>query len=170
MHSSAEMQSRIHQLASKESNLRAQYETKVMAALRKGQFDERVKNELIVMVADQFGLEEQLYALRHNNTIKRQAEFVNHFNDIDYTNEEIEKLLGGDAAYLDTKYNVRSDAAQVLRDTFIKNRDRFVKILKQFVDKRNVYRKNDSTKLLEELVMLKANLIKHLCIMEKIVL
>lgn len=161
----------IETLALKESNLRSQYENKVMAALRKGKIDEQCKNDLIVMVAEQYGLEEQLYSLRHNNNHKRRNDFINNLNELGFDNREIEIMLDNDQNedYLERKFNVslKSDPLQCM---FRKHYKKFLKILKQFVDKRNVYRKSENPKMLEELVMLKCNLIKHLCIMEKLVL
>ncbi|QNV47788.1 protein kinase interacting factor [Alphabaculovirus altersperidaniae] len=165
---------RIAILTEKERNLKAQYENKVMAVLKKGKvIDENTKNELIIMVAEQFGIEEQLYSLRHNSTDKRRKDFINNLNELDFSNFEIEQMLEETAAtnenckVLLKKYNVATKPPAI-RTTFEKNNDKFVKILKQYIEKRNVYRKCESDTLLQELVLLKCNLIKHLCVMEKL--
>ncbi|QAT90312.1 protein kinase interacting protein [Spodoptera exempta nucleopolyhedrovirus] len=162
---------RIKLLSVKETNLRDQYENKVMSALKKGKIDEQTKNELIIMVAEQFGIEEQLYSLRHNCTDERRKDFINNLNEIDFSNFEIELLLDdANKDYLKTKYKTAETLPESLQKVFDRNNDKFVKILKQFCTKRNVYRKNENSNLLEELVLLKCNLIKHLCVMEKLIM
>lgn len=164
-------ENRVELLAVKEANLRTQYENKVLSALKKGKIDDDTKNELIIMVAEQFGLEEQLYSLRHNNTDKRRKDFINNLDELDFKNDEIEIMLDSvnNGDFLASKCNIASKPPSI-RKVFDKNNIKFVKVLKQFVDKRNVYRKAENSKMLEELVMLKCNLIKHLCIMEKLVM
>ncbi|AUV65289.1 PKIP-1 [Alphabaculovirus myunipunctae] len=162
------MQARIEQLSAKESNLREHYQNRVVAAILKNKYDERLQLELSVMVAEQFGLEEQLYSLRHNIVSKkRQTDFVNSLAELDYSNYEIETLVqNADYEYLPQKYKIDA-LPPTLQTVFRKNNKKFVKILKEFVDKRNLHRKKPNDKLLEELVLLKSNLIKHLCVMEK---
>ncbi|AIZ48591.1 pkip-1 [Agrotis segetum nucleopolyhedrovirus B] len=160
--------SRIELLSLKEMNLRSQYENKVLAALKKGKIDDDIKNDLIVMVAEQYGLEEQLYSLRHNHTDRRRKDFINNLDELDFKNDEIEAmLLVENKDFLAKKCNIAAKP-QLLQSVFEKNNKKFIKILQQFIHKRNVYRKTESYKLLEELVLLKCNLIKHLCIMEKL--
>ena len=162
---------RITILAEKEKNLRTQYENKVLAVLKKGKIDDNVKNELIIMVAEQYGIEEQLYSLRHNSTDKRRKDFINNLNELDFSNFEVEQMLDEDQNFdfFMKKYNVSTKPASI-QTNFEKNCKKFLKILKQFIDKRNVYRgaKSENNILLEELVLLKCNLIKHLCVMEKL--
>ncbi|ABM45741.1 protein kinase-interacting protein 1 [Spodoptera frugiperda multiple nucleopolyhedrovirus] len=161
---------RITILAEKENNLRNQYDNKVLAVLKKGQFTDAVKNELKIMAAEQFGIEEQLYNLRHNNTDNRRRDFINNFNElVDFNNEHIEHMYNNDENddLLIKKYNI-TEKPKAIQDVFKKNNRKFIKILKQFIDKRNVYRSNENVALLEELVLLKCNLIKHLCVMEKL--
>ncbi|AAZ38199.1 PKIP-1 [Agrotis segetum nucleopolyhedrovirus A] len=162
-------ENRIEILSAKEANLRAQYENKVMSALKKGKIDDAAKNELVIMVAEQFGLEEQLYSLRHNSTDKRRKDFINNLTELDFENDEIETMLDSatNKDFLSIKSNIVSKPQQIQK-VFEKNNKKFLKVLKQFIDKRNVYRKTNNEKMLEELVMLKCNLIKHLCIMEKL--
>jgi hypothetical protein len=141
-----------------------------MSVLKKGgKIDENTKNELIIMVADQFGIEEQLYSLRHNQTDDRRKEFINNLKELDFSNYEIEEMLNADVDcnLLSKKYKTTTKPESI-QTAFANNSKKFVKILKQFVDKRNVYRKSENANLLQELVLLKSNLIKHLCTMEKL--
>lgn len=141
-----------------------------MSVLKKGgKIDENTKNELIIMVADQFGIEEQLYSLRHNQTDDRRKEFINNLKELDFSNYEVEEMLNADVDcdFLSKKYKATTKPESI-QTAFANNSKKFVKILKQFVDKRNVYRKSENANLLQELVLLKSNLIKHLCTMEKL--
>ncbi|QEI03432.1 PKIP [Spodoptera cosmioides nucleopolyhedrovirus] len=171
------MQNQITALTQKEFNLKTQYENKVVSILKKGKIDENTRNEMIIMIAEQFGIEEQLYSLNRygNSTEKRRKDFINNLNELDFSNYEIEEMLdAADAEHCDflmKKYKISESAKpESIQKTFEKNSKKFIKILKQFVEKRNAYRKDENSSLLDELVLLKCNLIKHLCIMEKLLI
>lgn len=162
------MQKRIDELRVKEENLRASYDAKVISTIKKRKFTEHTTNEFIVMVADRFGLEEQLYSLCNNTTTKQRKNFINNLQELNYSNDEIEDLLAGNKELLPQKYKI-AELPEMIQKVFHKHNERFVKVLKEFIDKRNVYRKTENDRLLEEIVMLKANVINHLCVMEKLV-
>jgi hypothetical protein len=164
------MKKRIAALTQKESNLKTQYENKVISILKKGKIDEETRNEMTVMMAEQFGIEEQLYSLNHYGDKRRRKDFVNDLSEFEFTNDEIEEMLkSSDDDFLLKKYKISSQP-QSIQKTFEKNNKKFIKILKQFIEKRNVYRKCENDSLLEELVLLKCNLIKHLSIMSKLLI
>nr|UWK31553.1 pkip-1 [Spodoptera exigua multiple nucleopolyhedrovirus] len=162
------MQKRIAALTQKESNLKNQYENKVLCILKKGKIDEETRNEMTIMIAEQFGIEEQLYSLNHYSDKRRRKDFVNDLGEFEFTNDEIEEMLKtSEDDFLLKKYKV-SARPRSIQKAFEYNNKKFIKILKQFIDKRNVFRKCENDSLLEELVLLKCNLIKHLSIMSKL--
>jgi Pkip-1 protein len=162
------MEKRIEDLRVKESNLWKSYTDKVFASIKNRKYTERSHADFTIMVADQFGLEEHIYSLCNNTDKKSQKYFVNNLEELNYSNDEIESLLAMDKELLPKKYGIEQHP-EPIQKAFYKHHERFLKVLKEFVDKRNVYRKTDSEKMLEELVMLKAHVIQHLCVMEKLV-
>nr|QGX02290.1 pkip [Mamestra configurata nucleopolyhedrovirus A] len=162
------MQKRIEDLQSKEENLRASYDAKVISTIKKRKFTDRTTHEFTIMVAEKFGLEEQLFSLCNNQSVKQQKNFIDNLRELNYSNEEVEHLYAGNMEILPLKYKVVQEP-DMIQKVFNKHHERFIKVLKEFIDKRNAYYKNENEKLLEEIVMLKANIIYHLCIMEKLV-
>ncbi|ABF47449.1 PKIP [Clanis bilineata nucleopolyhedrovirus] len=178
------MDNTIIQLRVKENNLRKQYENKVEAKLRKIfrnkinskqapdtkqlMSEEQLQNDLYHLSAQLFGYEEQLFSLQNNTTHEHQVDFVNNLSEFDFTNAEIEQIVEekNDKFFMD-----KFDAARLnhhLQSIFRKNSQSFIKGLVEFVNKRNVYRKKPNDRLLQELVLLKAKIIKHLCVMQKL--
>lgn len=168
------MTERVMQLHAKECNLRKQYETKVMAYLkRKSGSGETLQNELKSLSAMIFGLEEQIFHLEnYTYSDKSKVDFINDLSEIDFSNFELETLIGDDRdKALDMiiqKYKAADMLNSTLMTIFKKHANNLIKILDQFISKRNIYRKKASSKMLDELVYLKSGVIKHLCIIERL--
>lgn len=160
------METKIHQIQTKENKVRDQYELKVMSFLKQPVESRSpvLQNEIVHLSSLLRGYEEQLYALRRSYDDKRQLNFINDIGEFDFSCEQIEQLMESDKILLDRYRAI--DLNETLRKYFDNNSQKFTKILKQFVQKRNAYRKTPKSTLLQELVFLKSNLIWHLCVLE----
>ncbi|AGR56865.1 pkip [Hemileuca sp. nucleopolyhedrovirus] len=137
-------------------------------------------NQLYVMSAVLYGLDEQLYSVENNSSRQDKIDFVNNLNELGMDNAFIEELYdSGDYLLLLAKLTQKDDPSRPdhMQKVLLKNCKKFTQILSQFVDKRKVFRKrysrddaNESFNdpLLKEIFLLKTLLIKHLCILEKI--
>ncbi|AXS67773.1 pkip-1 [Cryptophlebia peltastica nucleopolyhedrovirus] len=176
---------RIISLCSKEKDLRSQYESKVNSFFKNKGMKKSVdilQNELHQLDALIFGYEEQIHFLSTNNNVARQ-EMVDNVNDLDHLGIDknfIERMI---VDKLDDSlfeiYNTEILNENIIK-TFRKHSNKFVKVLCQFDDKRKAYSKkefnreknkkniDENNNLLVELILLKSNLVFHLCTMEKI--
>jgi hypothetical protein len=165
------LDNRIKQLTIKEQNLCNHYTNKIVSFLKKGKIENResIRNECIKMQVEIFGLEEQLFVLRHYNSETKQIEFINNFNELELENCEIEGLYDNS---LGIEFLLEKLQMKNVSDYFIKHfysySIKFIKILKEFITKRNHYRRKPSKLMLEELVLLKSNIIKLYCMMKRL--
>ncbi len=166
------MENKIKLLSVKETNLEKRYDSLVTACLSKAKKDRTRKQqeELLVCVAARFGLQEELYHLRlYKSQPQEIPSFINDLMEFDYKNDELEKLIDSKSAdNLIQRYEMSSCTSELLLKEFKKHATKFVKALPQFVDKRRAYYRNPNERLTEELVCLKATLIRHLCTMEEL--
>jgi polyhydroxyalkanoate synthesis regulator phasin len=165
-------QKRIEQLELKVKNLKRQYEDRVIKFLKTPVDRRTVKTQIEInhLRATIYGLEEQVYVLdRTLDNEQRALNFINSVNDLGLDATEIDSLLDSqsDRLLLDKYFVHKLD--DLTQRMFIANTSKFVRVLKQFVDKRQVYRKTPSSVLLEELTLLKSNLVKHMCVLDKLV-
>nr|UPO71150.1 orf139 [Trichoplusia ni single nucleopolyhedrovirus] len=164
------MDQNIKKLFIKETNLKEKQESLDKAYRKKPKEDrnENAVDEMTTCAAYLYGVEEQLYSLLSNMTQERRLDFINDLTELDFSNYEIEILLDSKSDdYLLKKFNVQKKSEHIQK-IFKSNSNRFVRVLEQFVAKRQAYMKKPNDNLLEELVMLKSIIIKHLCIMEKL--
>lgn len=126
-------------------------------------------NELYAMSAYLFGMDEQLYYLDTLVSEKDRIDFVNNLSELQLSNELVEKLYTtGNYKDLIAHFKIEKLTNDMMMSIMVKNAKRFTKVLAQFIDKRNAYRKKPKSVLLDEVFNLKINLIKHYCIMQKI--
>ncbi|AJD80827.1 protein kinase interacting protein [Pseudoplusia includens SNPV IE] len=164
------MDQNIKRLFIKETNLKEKHES-LDRAYRKRPKEYRNENavdEMAICAAYLYGVEEQLFSLLSNMTQERRIDFINDLTELDFSNYEIELLLNSKSDdYLLQKYHIHKKSEHIQK-IFKNNSIRFVKVLEQFVIKRQAYKKKPKDNLLEELVVLKSIIIKHLCVMEKL--
>jgi hypothetical protein len=166
------MEEQIKQLYVKESNLRARYNQQADALMIKPESKrtQKVLDEMAICTAYLYGAEEQLHNLLTNRTESLQIEFINNLLELDFDNDEIERIADNMQSdqYLCEKYEEINTKSKSVQTAFKNSSGKFAKILVQFIEKRKAYWKKSNKKLLEELVLLKSNIIKHLCIMEEL--
>ncbi|AAY84077.1 PKIP [Chrysodeixis chalcites nucleopolyhedrovirus] len=164
------MDQNIKKLFIKETNLKEKHESLDKAYRKKPKEDrnESAIDEMTTCAAYLYGVEEQLFSLLSNVSQERRMDFINDLTELDFSNYEIELLLNTRSdEYLLKKFHVHKKSENIQK-IFKSNSIRFVKVLEQFVVKRRAYKKKPKDTLLEELVILKSIIIKHLCIMEKL--
>ncbi|AHH82692.1 PKIP [Buzura suppressaria nucleopolyhedrovirus] len=126
-------------------------------------------NELYAMSAHLFGMEEQLYYLDKLVNEKDRIDFVNNLGELQLSNDTVEKLYKqGDYRCFVDHFKIDTLNNSMMMSIIVKNAKQFTKVLAQFINKRNAYRKRPKCMLLDEVFYLKTILIKHYCIMEKI--
>ncbi|QHB21785.1 PKIP [Artaxa digramma nucleopolyhedrovirus] len=169
------MDAQIETLKKKINKYINEYQTKTEAFFRKGSKKncQNLVDELYVMSATLFGLDEQVYSISNNACRDDQIEFINNLIEFGFSNELIENLYNTkDYNLILTQYMIADDKTiknnYSIYNMLISNCKKFINVLCQFVDKRNAYRKKANDSLLEELVLLKATLVKHLCIIQKL--
>jgi hypothetical protein len=159
----------IDRLLTKEKNLNDQYNDKVNAFLTNRRHNDNVifKTNLAIVLANIYAIQEQIYALQHCLEDKKlQIDFINDLSEFNMSNDQIEQLLVDDAKNTFVK-NYKIDN-ELLSKEIDKHASKFIKMLIQFIDKRKVYRAKPNTMLLDELTLLKANIIKQFCTIEKL--
>ncbi|QWO71659.1 protein kinase-interacting protein [Orgyia pseudotsugata single capsid nuclopolyhedrovirus] len=133
----------------------------------------RVTDELFVMSATLFGLDEQIVNIEDNVCIKDKINFINNLEEFQLDKDVVEAIFERqDHNLLLSKVGAdhlkQTTVGVSIEAVALRNAKRFANVLTQFVHKRNVYRKSKNDRLLDELVLLKSNLIKHFCILEKL--
>ncbi|AUF81644.1 pkip-1 [Malacosoma neustria nucleopolyhedrovirus] len=159
----------IDRLLTKEKNLNHQYNDKVTAFLTNRRHNDNVifKTNLAIVLANIYAIQEQIYALQHcSEDEKLQIDFINDLSELNMSNDQIEKLMLNDAKETFLQ-NYKIDN-ELLSNEIDKHAYKFIKMLTQFLDKRKVYRSKPNAALLEELTLLKANIIKQFCTVEKL--
>ncbi|ABY65839.1 PK interacting protein [Orgyia leucostigma nucleopolyhedrovirus] len=133
----------------------------------------RMTDELFVMSATLFGLDEQIIAIENNVCTQDKINFVNNMDEFQLDNDVVETIFERqDHNLLMAKVGAdrlgASTASAPIEAMALRNAKRFTSVLTQFVNKRNVYRKTNNTRLLDELLLLKSIMIKHFCVLEKL--
>lgn len=165
------MDTTIDRLIAKEKNLNDQYNDKVTAFLTDRRHNDNVvfRTNLAVVLANIYAIQEQIYSLQHcSDDDKLKIDFINDLSEFNMDNDQIERLLAEDGTKETFLQNYTIENNELLTREMDKHASKFVKMLKQFVDKRKVYRAKPNTTLLNELALLKANIIKHFCTVEKL--
>ncbi|AKC91652.1 skip-1 [Lambdina fiscellaria nucleopolyhedrovirus] len=172
------MEEKVLRIRIKANNLRKQYENKIIILLKNNTSKSAgFVNDVKHLEAILFGYEEQLYALDCHSTHSTRVDFVNNLCELGLSNAFIERLLAAAAVdlaesvkLLINQYNGKR-LNECLQKVFNLNARAFVRNLIQFVAKRKAYRKQNkkiNEALLEELVLLKALIIKHLSVLIKL--
>ncbi|QYC92740.1 Protein kinase interacting factor [Trabala vishnou gigantina nucleopolyhedrovirus] len=183
------MNDHIMTLRHKRDKYREQYQSKAVMYFKKSgaALDHNYVREMYVMSATLFGLDEQVYSIENDATTKNdKLNFINNLNELGLDKETIETIYNTiDHVCIMSHYNVNADSWVLVNNKMtnndasdestknvytilVRNAKKFTNVLVQFVNKRNAYRKKENDILLDELVLLKSTLIKHLCIIQKL--
>ncbi|ABI35787.1 PK interacting protein [Ectropis obliqua nucleopolyhedrovirus] len=167
----AESQTIIDNLHKKRNRYHDEYQQKVMAFLKRNK-NEIYNNfvvELYIMSAVLFGMDEQVYSLDNNLSEANKIDFINNLNELGLQNDMVETMYKTqELDELLKQYSIDAITNEIIVKVLKRNAKNFVGVLLQFLNKRNAYRKNANNSLLDEVVFLKALLIKHLCTMQKL--
>ncbi|BAC67349.1 protein kinase interacting protein [Adoxophyes honmai nucleopolyhedrovirus] len=180
-------------LKTKENNLRDQYENKVKTYLKRFSAVndiasklslKQLQHDLYQLDALLFGTEEQVYFLNNSNNVAKR-DLIDNVNDLDHlalSKDEIMDMIENKSidvflkripstCQLDEDYaNILNKHAKGVMKVFTEfenKRKAFIK--QQYLQEFNKLGKNKNTdKLLEEVILLKSVIIKHLCIFERV--
>lgn len=167
------MYDQILKLRLKEHNLQKQYEDKVKAFFqgkKPKQNRSQLQNEYIQICSNLYGHREQLYSLESSiQNDKNKINYINSLSELQLKNEDIESLIETQDVNLLVEKFKATELNEFMFNVFQKNGNNLIKVLIQFVNKRNVYRKNNNEHLLNELILLKSLIVKHISIMKKLI-
>ncbi|AGE89980.1 pkip [Spodoptera littoralis nucleopolyhedrovirus] len=174
------MEEKLKQCRNKESNLMSQYDNRVFGFLRDSSKDDRRSADIKLLSCTIYGQRHQTVWLDSLDKIRSENKYldtINDLTDLKLDAQQIESLVNiadGRERYEATRIIVGNidEWKDFYKEITMTHCGKFAKILKQFVAKRNAMRRSSSSSssdIVLELVLLKSNLVKIKCTIDKLI-